>query len=1326
MLQESLGGNSLTAMLAALSPAAVNYDETLSTLKYAARAKSIKLSAKKNEEASQISKLNDEIAMLKKKLEEQMLSGGGVGGGGASLDAFAAGADPDPELELKYKNQIKELESAMQDTWEQKEKVSKAKEAERQALIKEQEAAVQRAQEEREKMWQMLEEKNDVELSVRNACDTAKNLPSSEWMTKVRHMLALEQEAKEEMTVATVYRNAFTTDSTLISLIQGDGMTSTAAASASPGKDAAAANNVNNASPTAALNAASIRQALSKLQHLQTTTLSLMKAQNDLILFTADFVREVRSACELWEKAPEAEEVVNEVAQMSEESIQKMNDAAEKAQLREDAARGLRMVLRQLNKKRGEMSGVICDEREKLFAMSSTAKDLLNAIDTEIERTNASKDDEGVDAVDIDAQLSSLSSARDALSKFLSDNMKYNSSTALEEATENDAAEDEVTDSDLKAAKPLGVSTGRILNKQITSSNSSGTASAARLNCKSKDGGWVGSGAAGDYLMIDLKREAIITGISTQGRYIVPPEPAGKVMVTKTITKKVRRKKAKAAEGEVSAVEVDEAHTPAIVHGIGIEGVSEDMVQTKEMLAEIINWPTLLKSTPPEKLLGRPPVRFLFDLIKLIRRTTGFGEEEEWAAVEWASLKSKGDKINFMDSVISFGVEKSLYVGEGNPAKGSDIVTGSESGNTNKMLQVLAIAAKEMMGRGDNPASAAQKTEEEYEEIEVQETVEVEEDVPAQAPASPQFTKQLKLSTSKDGSIWTEYVEPLSGSDSASNIVLPAGPIPSARYIRFIPTEWEGEFQTLRVEIIGLFKDERSAMASPRLSDKSALMEDSFGENVNSMFSAIQGSLSVFMKNAEKSEAEERMRVQKRTRGLASEKEALQEQLAKTEEEKGLLGKQVEELLEKLNEYQLISVKLQAQTEKDEVTIGKLTQTLELAEADSKEKEEAWAELVTEKDRIMAECGDAKGQLEVVTDERNIAREKEEQLFEKLADTNLELEAIQESYVYMTEKSNNFQDEIMELQEQVEGYKEMVKKQVQSAPIVLKSSASVGGGSSFGLGNLSTAAAPTQAASLVPVAPLAPLTTTMAPATTATTTTASAASEDENGAIKVPSPAQQNPETEGSPNYEDDESSGSGSGSGSEGEGTETYGGLTGGSGGLTDLKVSLSENFQSAESATAEESDDGDEQGDGATATKKKKKKKKKKKDKLTKQQQEILAERKKIKEQMAANKGGGSGGFKKISEVKMPSLGGGGGTQYGMGSGGLGRLPQGVPDSYSDEDLYVNYDDDYDDDFEDEIDSHHLGYSKRGGGSARPKSANRGGTRVKRAVEGGFTGLN
>jgi len=42
ILQDSLGGNSRTTMLACVSPAEMNHEESLSTIKYASRARNIK------------------------------------------------------------------------------------------------------------------------------------------------------------------------------------------------------------------------------------------------------------------------------------------------------------------------------------------------------------------------------------------------------------------------------------------------------------------------------------------------------------------------------------------------------------------------------------------------------------------------------------------------------------------------------------------------------------------------------------------------------------------------------------------------------------------------------------------------------------------------------------------------------------------------------------------------------------------------------------------------------------------------------------------------------------------------------------------------------------------------------------------------------------------------------------------------------------------------------------------------------------------------------------------------------------------------------------
>ncbi|KAM4016105.1 kinesin-like protein KIF1B isoform 10-T16 [Anomaloglossus baeobatrachus] len=75
LLRENLGGNSRTAMVAALSPADINYDETLSTLRYADRAKQIKCNAIINEDpnAKLVRELKDEVSRLKELLRAQGL-----------------------------------------------------------------------------------------------------------------------------------------------------------------------------------------------------------------------------------------------------------------------------------------------------------------------------------------------------------------------------------------------------------------------------------------------------------------------------------------------------------------------------------------------------------------------------------------------------------------------------------------------------------------------------------------------------------------------------------------------------------------------------------------------------------------------------------------------------------------------------------------------------------------------------------------------------------------------------------------------------------------------------------------------------------------------------------------------------------------------------------------------------------------------------------------------------------------------------------------------------------------------------------------------------
>ncbi|XP_022823289.1 kinesin-like protein unc-104 isoform X7 [Spodoptera litura] len=73
LLRENLGGNSKTAMIAAISPADINFDETLSTLRYADRAKQIVCKAVVNEDANAklIRELKEEILKLRELLKAE-------------------------------------------------------------------------------------------------------------------------------------------------------------------------------------------------------------------------------------------------------------------------------------------------------------------------------------------------------------------------------------------------------------------------------------------------------------------------------------------------------------------------------------------------------------------------------------------------------------------------------------------------------------------------------------------------------------------------------------------------------------------------------------------------------------------------------------------------------------------------------------------------------------------------------------------------------------------------------------------------------------------------------------------------------------------------------------------------------------------------------------------------------------------------------------------------------------------------------------------------------------------------------------------------------
>ena len=91
--------------------------------------------------------------------------------------------------------------------------------------------------------------------------------------------------------------------------------------------------------------------------------------------------------------------------------------------------------------------------------------------------------------------------------------------------------------------------------------------------------------------------------------------------------------------------------------GISLASLEPRVELTSNALGDVIDWTILLKSSAPEKFLKRPPVRFLFDLIRYIGDTNDGFLDSTLAFADWATVGvDKASKILFMDNVSTFSL----------------------------------------------------------------------------------------------------------------------------------------------------------------------------------------------------------------------------------------------------------------------------------------------------------------------------------------------------------------------------------------------------------------------------------------------------------------------------------------------------------------------------------------------------------------------------------------------------------------------------------------------------------------------------------------------
>lgn len=142
LLRENLGGNSRTAMIAAISPADVNYDETLSTLRYADRAKQILCKAIVNEDANAkiIRELKEEIAKLKYLLKSEgidVISGEISNVNVDQVKSRTGSVSAAGENAIEQLQESEKLMCELNETWEEKLKRTEIIRLKREAVLSE-------------------------------------------------------------------------------------------------------------------------------------------------------------------------------------------------------------------------------------------------------------------------------------------------------------------------------------------------------------------------------------------------------------------------------------------------------------------------------------------------------------------------------------------------------------------------------------------------------------------------------------------------------------------------------------------------------------------------------------------------------------------------------------------------------------------------------------------------------------------------------------------------------------------------------------------------------------------------------------------------------------------------------------------------------------------------------------------------------------------------------------------------------------------------------------------------------------------------------------
>jgi len=1134
VLQESLGGNSVTAMLAALSPAACNFEETLSTLKYANRAKAIKVKAVKNDEASQVSKLNDEIKQLREQLAaEAARMAEGRGSSSAMISSNNSGMDTS-ELEEKHKQQLRELEDAMRDTWEAKARVSAEHEAERLRLAEEQSAVAKKLREEQERNWVVLEKKGDEVLTLLHVRQVVEKLTpsggasegsslagytarSTEWSQKLAKITELEQQSAEQLTGVHVYSRSLVRDCAALTAAAGGKV------GGSPQKayQNTAADEDGNNIATAVCDRATMglwRQLRRNAEAVSMEVSAWTPTQDSLLEVLDALHASIQTSvqqCEAGVNLVEGTDATaNEMESISIGGSSLCGDKAggHSAQDHRALLRGLKLLLQQVNSKRAATRTSITTSRSNavdVLALHAQLRSLLTSYKQAaltLERTLVEESStHGANSTSDAAELDSI------LTQFV--NTLHELDVASGPASNG---------SDAPSVMPKSAEVGppviRLLAPgkcQVRGSPGSDLAADVDSGFLNGRTGWIAAPSSFDksagkynpddcYLEFQLPRPTYVKEVHVQGGWGCLKSAVGEAPVPHLAEGQLAKSSSDSAldlpvfsprQANALHASMGQVTLPC---GINLATCNGEPEQTALALGDVISWTTLLKKQDPGKFLKRPPVRFLFDLFALLGTVARRDPDvtlfpDLVAAADWAATsESKSSKLEYMQHIVAF---IATCIGKpGQPVTTSvNIVTGAETGLTNILLQQTAVCVYAFLHRAVHQLDH------------IKSTVHIQPKGPATEGASgaialmsqssplnqagaaaagsksprgakenlhaaatvPIWPTKVKISVSKNGRDWLPLPAdakicavrevPLHLKNwtdvqivSLENIQV------KALFVRISPLEWAVEnpgalsaaafIPSLRcgIAIERVAKKQTSAvqvpvneskMSTPRAGDPAGKDLQRYLQAFQSCSAApmacIEIAIRVSEKQRQRKHDENRIFIENLQGNLeeertswVSERSLLHEQLRSAEEEKMQLQLDAELYIEENMRLSQSLLQTQAEASKASSTLEQQSKRILALEEDAQQFEVSRQQFLRAQQEWEEEKEEVQEQLVVLTEERDAARTNEEDLFERLADVTADLEGIQHSYVGMTERCNDTQDELIEARDEVESLKQ--------------------------------------------------------------------------------------------------------------------------------------------------------------------------------------------------------------------------------------------------------------------------------------------------------------